>query len=97
MAKKSKPAAAKRYHGRIASLPCALCSELGQPQESPTTVHHIRAGQGMSQRAGHFLVLPLCHRCHQGPSGIHGDRALWQIAGHDELSLLDKVIERVTA
>ena len=95
MPKKAKTQSERRYHERIAEMPCALCAELSQPQESPTTVHHIRAGQGMSQRAGHFLVLPLCYRCHQGPSGIHGDRALWSIAGHDELSLLDKVIEVV--
>ena len=93
MIKKTKSAAAKRYHERIAQQPCALCRELGIPQEGRTEVHHIRAGQGMSQRAGDFLVLPLSHEAHRGPQGIHGDRTLWRIAGHDELSLLDKVIE----
>jgi hypothetical protein len=97
MSKKTKSAAARRYHDKIANQPCALCREIGQPQQTPTTVHHIRAGQGMSQRAGDFLVVPLCHECHQGPDGIHGTRALWRIAGHDELSLLDKVLEGVVA
>jgi hypothetical protein len=92
---KNKSHAAKCYHEFLASQPCALCMELGIEQTSPTEVHHIRAGQGMSQRAGHFLALPLSYEAHRGPQGIHGDRSLWRISGHDELSLLDKVIERV--
>ena len=95
MSKKAKPAAARLYHDRVAQMPCALCAELGQVQRSPTEVHHIRAGQGMSQRAGHFLVLPLSYESHRGPNGLHGDRSLWHIAGHDELSLLDRHLERV--
>jgi hypothetical protein len=92
---KHKSAAAKRYHARLAEQPCALCVELGMAQTTPTEIHHIRAGQGMSQRAGHFLALPLSYEAHRGPNGIHGDRSLWRIAGHDELSLLDVVLERV--
>ena len=92
---KAKSAAARCYHDRVAQMPCALCAELGQEQVTATSVHHLRTGQGMSQRAGHWLVLPLCGQCHQGDSGIHGNRALWRIAGHDELSLLDRHLECV--
>lgn len=95
MSKKAKTATERDYHELIARMPCALFSHLGEPQPSGTTVHHIRAGQGLSQRAGHFLVLPLCHEAHQGPGGIHGDRSLWRIAKVDELDLLDKTIEQV--
>lgn len=91
---KAKRDIERDYHELVASMPCALFSRLGEIQPGPTTVHHIRAGQGLSQRAGHFLVLPLCHEAHQGKNGIHGDRALWRIAKVDELDLLDETIER---
>lgn len=86
-------AKSKRHMGRIADMPCVLCSILGQRQVGRTYVHHIRAGQGMSQRASDFLTIPLCHDCHQGPHGIHGDRSLLRIARVEELDLLAAVIE----
>lgn len=77
----------KRYMDRVAKLPCVVC---GAPS---TCLHHIRDGQGMSQRASNFLVLPLCWDDHQGPSGIHGDRSRWKIFKMDELTALAKTIE----
>lgn len=78
--------AEKRHLSLIASFPCVVC---GQP--GPSIVHHIRAGQGMGERASHFLTLPLCHADHVGPSGIHGDRSAWRLRKLDELSALAKV------
>ena len=79
---------AERAHlDRVAQLPCAVCGD------SPVTVHHIREGQGMSQRASHWLTVPLCPDCHQGPHGIHGDRAMLRIRKLEELDLLAKTIE----
>lgn len=95
MAKKTKTAAERRHHGLIAEMPCVLCDLLGQPQASNTTVHHIREGQGMAQRASHWLAIPLCRDCHQGDLGIHGDRTLLRIANVNELDLLALTIERV--
>lgn len=48
-----------------------LCRRLGLG-ETPATIHHIRAGQGMSQRASHFETVPLCREHHQGDEGVHG-------------------------
>lgn len=80
----------------IASLPCVLCELLGMPQTSKTDVHHIREGQGMSQRAADMLTIPLCHKgCHQGPQGIHGDRSLLRLAKVEELDLLDITLTKV--
>lgn len=85
---------AERQHlDRVASLPCVLCLELGQQQQSPTNIHHVREGQGMSQRASNFLTVALCRDCHQGPKGLHGDKTMLQIAKVDELDLLAKTIE----
>ena len=75
-------------------MPCVLCEAMGQAQASPTQVHHIRDGQGMSQRASHWLCVPLCVDCHTGPMGIHGDRSLMKIARVSEMDLLAMTIER---
>lgn len=84
-------AAAKRHMGRIKQLPCGVCDQAG-----PSEAHHIRAGQGMSQRADDFLTIPLCIPCHRGPQGIHGDKTLWRIFKVDELTVLARTIERLT-
>lgn len=84
-------AAGKRHMGRVAALPCACCGAHG------VQVHHIRAGQGMSQRASDFLTVPLCPDCHTGPNGLHGNRSLMRIYKLDELDMLAATIERLAA
>lgn len=91
-------AAEKRHMDMIAAMPCVLCEMLGKPQTSKTDVHHIREGQGVSQRASNFLVIPLCHgECHQGPLGIHGDKTLLRIAKVREPDLLAITIAKISA
>jgi hypothetical protein len=85
------------YHERLAEGLCVLCELLGRDQASRTTIHHIREGQGMSQRASHWLVIPVCEECHQGQNGIHGDRQLLRLAKVEEVDLLAETIERVVA
>jgi len=75
----------------VAGLPCCLCGD------SPVQVHHIRAGQGGAQRASHFLTLPLCPGCHQGPQGVHGDKTMLRIMKKNELDLLAETIELIYA
>ncbi len=84
-------AAGKRHMGRVAALPCACCGAHG------VHVHHIREGQGMSQRASDFLTVPLCPECHTGPNGLHGNRSLMRIRKLDELDLLAMTIEALSA
>lgn len=78
---------AQRHKARVASLPCAVCGAPG-----PSNVHHIREGQGMSQRADHFLTIPLCYEHHQGKTGIHGDRSAWRLRKMSELDALADTI-----
>lgn len=79
---------AERIHlERIKLMPCGLCSA-----PAPSMAHHIREGQGMAQRADHFLAIPLCEACHTGPCGIHGDRSLWRVYKQDELGVLAQTI-----
>ena len=52
--KRAATAAEKRHMGRVAALGCILCDHLGLGA-TPAQVHHIREGQGMSQRANDYL------------------------------------------
>ena len=62
---------AKRHLSRVASLGCVVCRLVGY-RGSPAEIHHLREGQGMSQRASDFLTIPLCFEHHRGATGIHG-------------------------
>lgn len=64
-------AATKRHKDRVAGLGCCICRMLGYG-ETPPDLHHLREGQGMSQRAPDMLVIPLCREHHQGDTGLHG-------------------------
>lgn len=83
--------AAKRHMGRVAELSCGLCGAHG------VEVHHIREGQGASQRADDFLTVPLCPSCHRGPKGIHGDRSMLKVKKWTELDLLADTLQRLEA
>ena len=61
----------------------------------PSDAHHIREGQGMSQRASDVLLIPLCKSCHQGKNGIHGDRSILRIFKVEELDLLAITLEKL--
>ena len=81
---------AEREHmARVASLPCACCGQYG------VQVHHIRDGQGMSQRASNFLTVPLCPECHTGQYGVHGDKSRMRARKQSELDWLADTIEKL--
>lgn len=85
---------AERAHmDRVAALGCYLCRYLGYGP-SPAQIHHVREGQGMAQRAQHWLVVPLCDRHHSNasPDGIHGQRRAWKLAHIDEMDALADTI-----
>ena len=88
--------AEKQHLDRVARLGCLLCAEFGQPGVD-AEIHHIREGQGASQRASNWLAVPLCSACHRGPMGVHGDRTLMRIAKMGELDLLAETIRRLQA
>ena len=56
----------KEYLDRLSSLGC-YCCRVDYGIETPANIHHIREGQGMSQRAPHIGgTIPLCEGHHQG-------------------------------
>ena len=93
---KRHEAARKEHKDRVAALGCILCAEFGQPG-IPAQLHHVREGQGASQRASDWLVVPLCPACHSGPQGIHGDKTMLRIAKWTEMDLLAETIRRLHA
>ena len=86
--------AEKSHMDKVAALGCCICRLLGLG-ETPAQIHHIREGQGMGQRAGHFLVIPLCLEHHTGNNGIHGmgTRRFESAYRTTELRLLDETLE----
>jgi len=85
--------AEKQYMGRVAALGCYLCRYLGYGA-TPAQVHHLREGQGMSQRSSAWLTVPLCdaHHANSSPDGIHGQRRAWKLASVDEMDALSDTI-----
>lgn len=76
--------------GRVAALGC-IVGRLGWEAEcgGRTVVHHIRDGQGMTDRASDWLTLPLCEEHHdRQPFGVHYQRTFRTRTGMTELDLL---------
>lgn len=85
-----KPSAAESAHmGRVKRFKCVCCVLLGQQQDEPTDVHHIDEN---GQARNHWLTLPLCRSCHQGPLGVHGDKTFLRILKSSQWDLLAVVI-----
>lgn len=84
--------AERKHMGRVAALGCAVCRRMGYPG-TPAEIHHRRAGKGLSNRASHFEVIPLCPEHHRGATGLHGlgTRGFAKHWGYDEDDLLEDV------
>lgn len=84
----------KEHMNRVAAVGCILCDHLGYGA-TPAQLHHIREGQGMSQRASNFLVVPLCETHHTGNSGVHGlgEKGFYTRYKLSELDLLAMTLE----
>jgi hypothetical protein len=86
----------KEWASTVAALGCILCRHQGV-HKVPANLHHIREGQGLSQRAAGWLVVPLCWECHQGRNGFHGlgTRGFYQRYKLDEIDLLAMTIAQL--
>lgn len=84
---KQKTVDEKKWLDKVGGLPCCVCGK------QPVELHHIRTNKGMSVRASHYEVLPLCTGCHRGDLGLHGlgRKAFEKKYGITELELLEKV------
>ena len=78
------------WMNEIAGLGC-----LNHPG-TPAVLHHIREGQGLAQRAGNFLVIPLCPECHTGSLSIHHSKRQFEKLYGNELDLLDETLSKLS-
>lgn len=85
----------KEHAENLVNHGCICCELMGTPQKTHTEIHHIREGQGKSQRAGDFLTIPLCVDCHRGTHGVHGDKKYLKILKMTELDLLNLTLLKV--
>lgn len=87
---------AERAHlNRVAELGCIACLLDGY-QDTPSEIHHPRAGSGAGQRSSHMLALPLCPAHHRtGGLGvaIHAGQKTWEKKYGTEAELLTRVTE----
>lgn len=86
----------RKWMGLVARVGCVLCSRMGI-SGSPAQVHHLKYGQGASDRASDFLTIALCPEHHTGASGVHmlKERGLRLRYNCSELDLLADTIGAV--
>lgn len=87
--------------GKLAEMGCILCRHLGTPG-TPPEIHHLRDGQGMSQRAPHDRTIPLCAYHHRSKEGYHGMgkrgfEATYGVSELDLLAMTDKLLSNEIA
>jgi len=83
----------KVRYAALAELGCIVCYNLSG-LFTPTCIHHIRHGQGMSQRSHFSDTLPLCHMHHQGGAcgvALHAGQSTWEKNFGTETELLEQV------
>ncbi len=89
-------AAGKRHMARVAKVPCVLCMHVGLG-ESPSLVHHLKYGSGVSDRASDVMTIALCHEHHVGKNGVHQlkEKGLRLRYNLSELDLLAMTLEAI--
>lgn len=91
--------AGKQWMADVASLGCVACRNHGYG-ETPAEVHHIRDGQGSSQRADDTETIPLCPPHHRGTAhpivpSIHRDKRRFEREFGTERELLAQTVREV--
>ena len=89
-------AASREWMGLVARVPCVICTMMGLGS-SPAIVHHLKLGQGASDRASDWLTLALCPFHHVGDGGVHvlKEKGLRLRYNCSEIDLLALTIEAV--
>ena len=82
----------RKYLSKVAGLGCVVCLRMGY-DDTPAEIHHKRAGQGLSNRSGHEMAIPLCPEHHRGATGLHGlgTKGFVKHWGFNETDLLEDV------
>ena len=97
MSKKNKTKKEAAHLNSVAILGCIACSECLNIEDSPAECHHITT-TGLSSRASHCDVIPLCpthHRTGNYGVAIHAGRKIWEVNYMTERALLEIVKEKL--
>lgn len=93
MQSKNKPAQtrAEREHvARVKLTACVIC-DAPACEDAPNEAHEIEQGLW-------WTSIALCADCHRGTrNGIHGERLMWKVTKHTELTALNETIRRLFA
>lgn len=84
--KAPKPARDMAHMGRVAQLPCVICSA------QPVQVHHCIHGRYSQRRASDHETIPLCPACHDD---LHRYPSAWKRAHGEDRSYLPRVLAQV--
>ena len=84
--------------GLVARVPCVLCARMGLG-DSPALVHHLKYGQGASDRAHDCLTIAVCDFHHVGEGSIHTlkEHGLYLRYKCSELDLLADTLEAIAS
>lgn len=70
------------YLARVAELTCIVCEAYGEPQRTPTTVHHVIHGRFSQRKTPDRMAIPLCADHHQlggnGKVALHNEPTKWK-------------------
>ena len=77
-----------RHMRKVKALPCVICLRPG-----PSDAHHVFCGRYGSAKASDFETIPLCKACHQGPEGIHAQKATWEAINGPDYEFLPVVAD----
>lgn len=88
-----KPSSVRDRFDKLTRMGCIACRLDYSGWQAPQ-IHHIREGQGLSQRASDEETIPLCPKHHVGEGfdpSVHGSYQEFKEAYGSELELLAKV------
>lgn len=72
---KAKPDPA--YLAQVRLLPCCICEAFDGIGVFPSDAHHPICGRYSQAKVPDRMAIPLCHRHHLGPDGIHASKDAW--------------------
>jgi hypothetical protein len=79
----------------VLSFGCIVCRNAGRGA-TPGQYHHLREGQGKSERAPHMLGICLCPMDHtDGKFSVHRNRRMFELQNGSELELLAQTVAEV--
>lgn len=84
----------------VGNMPCVICREHYERQQSITQVHHCIHGRYGTKRAPDSMTIPLCEGHHQGlldtsKVALHRQPDLWRDLYGDDTDWLSWVEERL--